>query len=344
MAELDGTIETVRGRFSEELADELLRFWTRERALDEAVARDRLSEVVCVLRDDTGEIAGVNSVYPQRLHLIGGRPFWMYRSLLLPASSSANPEMINAAFAALEAEFEPAAGAPIGLCVVVDPAEAERHPTAIWPDTQLMLAACLEDDRQVRIRYIDGAVIGPGLPSAPPLAETGAADYSLDDRFRIEPLGDASGVTADDVLAFWDREGAVPSAEAQRRVHEVLLVSAERAEGVVGVSTAFLQHSPRLRMDLWEFRVFVARAHRRSNLALLLAVQARDLLEHRFVTGADTRGAGILYEVEHEGLKRHFNTALWPRTDFTYIGENTHGDHVRVHYFPGAPAAPRSGR
>ena len=280
---------------SEELAAELLGFWTRERALDESAARSRLSEVVCVGRDRTGEIAGVNSVYPHRVNLIGDQPFWMYRSLLLPPVARADTEMINAAFAALEAEFEPASGGPIGLCLVVDPAETGRRPGTIWPDTQLMLAACLEDGRQVRIRYFDGAVIGPGLPNSPTLADTGIADYSLEESYRIQPLGEASGATPDDMLAFWDREGALPPAEAQRRVHEVLLVAIERAEGVVGVSTASLQRNPRLRMDLWQFRVFVARAHRMSNLALLLAVKARDLLERRFITGEDRRGAGIVY-------------------------------------------------
>jgi hypothetical protein len=338
MPAFDGAVEVVRGRMNEERADELLGFWTKEGALDEAAARERLSEVVCVLRARRGGIAGVNSVYPQRVHLIGGQPFWMYRSLLLPAVSSTDPEMINAAFAALDAEFEPAAGGPIGLCLVVDPAEADRRPEAIWPDTRLMLAAYLEDSRQVRIRYFDGAVIGPGVPDPSTLAETRTADYSLEDRYRIEPLGEARGATPDDVLALWHREGALPPAEAQRRVHEVLLVAIERAEGVVGVSTACLRRNPRLRMDLWQFRVFVTQAHRMSSLALLLAVRARDLLERRFVTGEDTRAGGIVYEVEHEGLKRHFNGALWPRTDFTYIGENTRGDHVRVHYFPGALA------
>ncbi len=28
--------------------------------------------------------------------------------------------------------------------------------------------------------------------------------------------------------------------------------------------------------------------------------------------------------------------ALWLPADFTFIGENAKGDHVRVHYFPGA--------
>ena len=47
-----------------------------------------------------------------------------------------------------------------------------------------------------------------------------------------------------------------------------------------------------------------------------------------------------IYEVENEGLKRHFDDALSLPTDFTFIGENQRGDHVRVHYFPGALAPP----
>ena len=35
-------------------------------------------------------------------------------------------------------------------------------------------------------------------------------------------------------------------------------------------------------------------------------------------------------------MKRYFNRAHWVWTDFTFIGENPEGDHVRVHYFEGA--------
>ena len=34
----------------------------------------------------------------------------------------------------------------------------------------------------------------------------------------------------------------------------------------------------------------------------------------------------------------YFNQAKWMPTEFTFIGENAKGDHVRVHYFPGARA------
>jgi hypothetical protein len=55
------------------------------------------------------------------------------------------------------------------------------------------------------------------------------------------------------------------------------------------------------------------------------------------VSGADTRAAGIVFEVQNEGLKL-INDATWLPTDFTFIGESRRGDHVRVHYFPGAVA------
>lgn len=197
---VDGTIEVVRGRMSDERADQLLRFWSTEGGPDEGEAQRRLDEVVCVLLDGAGEIAGANSVYPQDVPLIGGRLFWIYRSLLRPEASSAHPDMIDAAFAALEEEFEPTVGGPIGLCAIVaDRDEMERPPEAVWPDTQLMFAGCLEDGRQVRIRYFDGAAIGPGLPNSPTLAETPATQYTLSvadiDVGTIETVAELPGFT-----------------------------------------------------------------------------------------------------------------------------------------------------
>jgi hypothetical protein len=339
----NGRIETVRGQIGDERAERLLRFWSSQAGLEGEEAQRRLSEVVCLLLDDAGEIIGVNSAYAAAVPLIGGRRFWVYRSLL-PDVSEAEPAMIGAAFAALEAEFEPTGGGPIGLCVVVDdPAEMERHPEAIWPGTELMFAGYLPDNRQVRVRYFEDAAIGPGLPNSPTLSQTRAAEYPLEDRYRLEPFAATGEVTHDDVLAMWRREGAVPEAEAGRRVHEVHLVAVERSEGVVGVSSAYLQRNAQLRMDLLYYRAFVARPHRKSSLAALLAIRGRELLDERFVSGEDTRAAGIIYEVENPGLKSYFNRALWLPTDFTFIGENERGDHVRVHYFPGATVALAAG-
>ena len=344
---MPGSIETVRGRISEERAERLLAFWSRHGLLEGAAARERLPQVVCLLLDDEGEIAGVNSVYSGTLAL-GGRPIWIYRSFLPGDAASAEPGMINAAFAALEAEFDPSG--PIGLCVpIADRAVMESAPEAIWPDTRLMFAGYTRGDVQIRIRYFLDAQIGPGLPNSPSNSPDviggGDRDYSPPDRYRVEPFSSADEAGAEEVIALWRREGALPEhgkdapdAEAERRVAEVIAVARERDEGVVGVTSAYLKRNEQLRMDLWHIRVFVAGAHRGAFLAIHLAWSGRDLLEQRFTSGEDTRAAGILYEVETVALRSYYNRALWLRTDFTFIGENQRGDHVRVHYFPGARA------
>ena len=294
----------------------------------------RLSEVVCVALGPAGEIAGVNSVFSERVPLLGGRLFWIYRCAL--ADEAVEAPLLRSAFEALEAEFAETAAGPIGLCMVETDRDTIRsRPQAILPETEMFLAGYTDGGDQVRVRYFEDAPIGPGLPESPTLAQTRALEYPLEDRYRLEPF-DQADVTPDDVLDLWRREAVLPEAEAAKRVHEVHLVAIERDEGVVGISSAYLKRNQQLRTDLWYYRAYVSKDHRMSSLAVLLAVRGRELLEDRFISGEDTRGQGIAYEVENEGLKQYFNRALWLPTDFTFIGENDRGDHVRVHWFPEA--------
>jgi hypothetical protein len=155
---------------------------------------------------------------------------------------------------------------------------------------------------------------------------------------RIAPLDGHDHVSSADVIDLWLREGALPAAEAERRVAEVLFVATDAAHRPLGVSTAYLRRNEQLRAELWHMRVFVASAHRRSGLAIELAAASRDMLVERFASGTDQRGLGVLFEVENEMLKRSFPQAVWPRLQFAFVGETASGRHVRVHYFPGAHA------
>jgi hypothetical protein len=155
----DHAIEVVRGRLSEERAGEILRFWADHGALEGEDARRRLPEVVCILLDGEG-VVGVNSAFPGSVDLIGGRLFWIYRSLLAPEASEAWPAMFKAAFAALEAEFDPERGGPIGLFVpIADRALMKRQPEAEWPDPRTLYTGYLPDGRQARVAYFPGAKI-----------------------------------------------------------------------------------------------------------------------------------------------------------------------------------------
>jgi hypothetical protein len=63
--------------------------------------------------------------------------------------------------------------------------------------------------------------------NAAPPGGTMDETYPLGDSYDVLPL-EESAVTADDVLALWGRETAIPPEEARRRVHEVQLVAVNR--------------------------------------------------------------------------------------------------------------------
>jgi hypothetical protein len=339
------TIEVMRGRLSDERAEQLLRFWASHGVLGGDEARRRLPEVVALLLDDDGEIVGVNSVYPANVELIGGRLFWIYRSFLAPTESDGAPSMIGAAFAALEAEFDQRADGPIGLCLLIaDGSEMSRRPEAEWLEPRILYAGHLSDGRQVRVGYFADAKVAEGdSPSVtaahtPVLHRPSEHRWTLDQGYRIDLFAEQAAVDDQALIDLWTREGVLDAEEAQRRVLEVLLIAIDDAGEPAGASSAYLHHNEQLGMDLWYYRAFAAAKHRRSDIAVSLALIGRDVLSERFTSGQDLRAAGVIYEIENEGLKTYFNRALWLPTDFTFIGENKRGDHVRVHYFPGALA------
>jgi GNAT superfamily N-acetyltransferase len=159
----------------------------------------------------------------------------------------------------------------------------------------------------------------------------------LPEGYRVELFAEQEAVDADALMAFWADQGAMGAHEAARRVHEVLMVGVGPEGQPVGVATAYLQLSRQLRMTFWYSRVFVAADHRMGNLAFRLLLAARDHTRDRHLSGEDTRAAGIVVEVQNRGLRGHLVNATW-RSDFTFVGQNDGGDHMRVHYFPGALA------
>ena len=105
---------------------------------------------------------------------------------------------------------------------------------------------------------------------------------------------------------------------------------------MIALSTAYVERSAQVGLDLWYFRTFVSRAHRNTHIATQLTMHNRDLLERRFTGGEDTRAAGVAFELQNEGMRKYINTAIWQPVDFIFVGDNERGEPVRVHYFPGA--------
>jgi hypothetical protein len=167
-------------------------------------------------------------------------------------------------------------------------------------------------------------------------------DWPLEEGYSIELLIESTRAAAADVIEFWVREGAMDRRQAEKRVGEVLLVALGRDDDVVGVSSVYLDAFPRLGTDMWFQRGFVGERDRASNIGMQFAIIGIEHLERRFDEGADTRGRGVVQVLENEGLKRYFNRGWEPPTDMVFIGVNTRGDHVRVHWFPNAHVPARA--
>lgn len=159
-AEGEQRIDVVRRALDPELSERLVDFWVRHGVLDEDGAHRRLEQVVCVLFDRDGEIAGVNSVYAGEAPLVGRR-FWIYRRFLAPELDvEVERSMLVAARDALAREFTGAPEAPLGLCVLTrDRAAIERYPEAEWTDSGMLFAGYTADGVQVMIGYFPGARI-----------------------------------------------------------------------------------------------------------------------------------------------------------------------------------------
>jgi hypothetical protein len=158
MSSNPASIEVVRGRTEGTVRRELIAFWTERRALSLEQAEKRLPEVVCVARVD-GKLTGACSVFPAEVPLIGGRRFWVYRSLLDEPVADQAPSLIKATFDVLDGEFDGAPGSPIGLCVLAGEADWRSRPEAEWSDPRMIYAGYLADGRQVRIAYFQDADI-----------------------------------------------------------------------------------------------------------------------------------------------------------------------------------------
>ncbi|PTL58498.1 hypothetical protein [Paraconexibacter algicola] len=162
--------------------------------------------------------------------------------------------------------------------------------------------------------------------------------WRLADGYRVEPFEGQDEIAAADVVAFWEAEGVLSAQEREERVHELLLVARAPDGTLAGVTTAYLEREPQLGATMWWVRGLVGAAHRGSAVGYWLGVRSREVLARRFAEGADTRGSGVLFQLENEELARAFPMAVWPTMGFRFYARNVAGQDLRVHWFDGALA------
>jgi hypothetical protein len=174
----------------------------------------------------------------------------------------------------------------------------------------------------------------------------------LDPGYKVLRFADAGAVDEQAVLDLWAREAGVTGAAAQERLSQLACVALHEQAGLVGMSTTYLARSDQLRMQIWHYRTFVSADHRNENLARALLEQTTEHLQSQFVSGSDTRAGGMVMHIENRALRERWSNGVWvhPETPWDgekwpwpFIGESERGDHVRVHWFPGAKAPLPSG-
>ncbi len=187
--------------------------------------------------------------------------------------------------------------------------------------------------RHTRLKSKDRANI-PNRPSTAAIdAMTEPADpYRLHNAWQS--IDDALG---EEVIDFWQRHGALPSADiARQRLAEIVLLARAGDETLAAVSSVKVRAHPGLGHKFYSFRCFVAPDHRRSLLAARLICGAFDFFDQKFRAGANPDVIGMIAEVENRVLNREHNQAIWPHSGFVFVGYDSAGRHVRVRYFQGA--------
>lgn len=76
-------LDNVYEQVTRTLADEIVALWQESRVLTGAEARRRTAEVVLTIRDNSGTLVGVNSVYVKNF-IKADNPYYFYRVFIRP--------------------------------------------------------------------------------------------------------------------------------------------------------------------------------------------------------------------------------------------------------------------
>lgn len=138
----------------------VLAFWKREGAIeDEQLARGRLKEIVMHARDSDNEVAGVCTVIPKTLPLLG-QPMYYYRCFIATKwrSSRLILFLFQHAFELLESHAKRDGYPCIGVLTELQHMKFDQMGRVpVWPGAELVYIGRSQQGFEVRVRYFRGA-------------------------------------------------------------------------------------------------------------------------------------------------------------------------------------------
>ena len=119
-----------------ELEAELVAFWTKHKAIGEGDAAQRAKQVVCIARDEQGELVGVSTAHPRIVPRLR-QPMYYYRNFIAEGvrGQKLGREFLETSKLTLQ-DYDLALSRPLCLGVVVEVENkilAAAHSEAIWP-------------------------------------------------------------------------------------------------------------------------------------------------------------------------------------------------------------------
>ena len=114
-------LSQVWKKITPELEAELVRFWTKNKAIgEENDAVTRAKQVVCIARDDKGEIVGVSTAHPRVVPRLR-QPMYYYRNFIAEGARGQQlaPEFLEQSKQALQ-EYNLGLSKPLCLGIIIE--------------------------------------------------------------------------------------------------------------------------------------------------------------------------------------------------------------------------------
>jgi hypothetical protein len=153
--------------------------------------------------------------------------------------------------------------------------------------------------------------------------------------FEFIEVSSLSEEMSEDVKRLWKENQVMDVQTRNNRLKEIAMLVRSHTGELAGVSTAKKVRSRLFNNNyLFEFRCFIAPAHRQPALDTQLVVKTKDFLE-RSRQQDDEPAIGLVMVVENEALKQWTRT-VWAGADFYFAGYTSQGHHIRVSWFKDA--------
>lgn len=155
-------IKNVWEEKTEDLQKEIINFWVAHGALTQEQAAERVKQVFCVGREQSGNIAGVGTVYIKYNEQLENS-FYYYRSFVAPdhRSNQLATSLLNFTRENLNEAFVKGVNTRcIGMLVEVENEMLKNYwNQAVWPYTGFVYIGKNQRGDHVRVYYFEGARI-----------------------------------------------------------------------------------------------------------------------------------------------------------------------------------------